>query len=49
MDLAENLQGKNKFSLIDRCPEKTDQFLDPVSRVSPGALLLSQCGKRVCT
>lgn len=46
MELPENLWGKKKFSLIDRCPENTKQFLAPVSHVSPGPLSLSQCGNK---
>lgn len=34
------------FPLLDRCPGKIDQFLDPVSHVPPGALCgnEAQCG-----
>jgi len=46
MDLPENLHRRRQFSLIDRCPEKIDQCLDPVIHVSPGALLLAQCGNK---
>lgn len=45
MELPENLWEK-KFSLIDRCHENTNHFLASVSHVSPGPLLLLQCGKK---
>lgn len=46
MELPENVWGKKRFSLIDRCPENTNQFLAPVSHVSPEPLLLSQSGNK---
>lgn len=36
-------------SLLDRCPGKIDQFLDPVSHVPPGALFWHNVVTRICS